>query len=147
MTTLGYGLVLLAALASCNGNTPVQPEAGAPKPAQESEADGAGAELELRFDETADHAVLEIEWVDLEDSRCPTGVQCIWAGQLVTTLEVRRGTDEPERIELLRRVGDDPEAVTALGFEFRLLDVQPHPKDGVTIERDDYVATIEVAQP
>lgn len=147
MMSVGFSLVLFIALASCSGGTPVQPDSGADPSPQSAEADDAGGAVDLRLDDAVEVDDLRIEWLDLEDSRCPTGVQCIWAGQLVATLDVRRETDEPTRIELLRRVGDDPEPVTAAGFEFRLLDVQPHPKDGVTIERSDYVATIEIAQP
>ena len=134
---------LVLALASCGGHSPAEPEAAVASAQQDSD-EASSPTVELRLDRAFAHAELKIKWVELEDSRCPIGVNCIWAGQLVATFEVAREGGDPERIELITPVGRDPQPAEALGYRFRLLDVEPHPKEGVTIERGDYLATVEI---
>jgi hypothetical protein len=52
---------------------------------------GASAEL-------APGVTLTFEAVD--DSRCPPGVQCVWAGRLSYRFSIRRGSDAPESFTL-----------------------------------------------
>jgi len=52
---------------------------------------GASAEL-------APGVTLTFESVD--DSRCPPGVQCVWAGRLGYRFSIRRGGDAPESFTL-----------------------------------------------
>ena len=52
---------------------------------------GASAEL-------APGVTLTFEAVD--DSRCPPGVQCVWAGRLGYRFSIRRGGDAPESFTL-----------------------------------------------
>ena len=70
---------------------------------------------------------------------------CVWAGQTVVTVEVWRGDEERLELELLRRAGRDPEPARALGRQLRLINVEPHPKEGITPARGDQVARIEIA--
>lgn len=50
-----------------------------------------------RFD-LAPGVVITFESVD--DSRCPPGVQCIWAGRLSYRFSIRRGGEAPESFTL-----------------------------------------------
>ena len=36
----------------------------------------------------------------VDDSRCPPGVQCVWAGKLSYRFSIRRGSDAPESFTL-----------------------------------------------
>jgi hypothetical protein len=78
-----------------------------------------------------------------EDSRCPAGVQCAWAGDAVATFMVERPPGAAAQLTLHtngryeREFGVDQ-------FVVRLEDVKPYPKDGVTIAPDDYRATVVV---
>lgn len=63
----------------------------APRPGAVTLARGASAEL-------APGVVLTFEAVD--DSRCPPGVQCVWAGRLIYRFSIRRGSDAPESFTL-----------------------------------------------
>ncbi|MCP4200486.1 MAG: hypothetical protein GY769_00965 [bacterium] len=141
--------MVIALAAGCGGATPVSPEPipAAVEQSSDSPGEGTAAEITLRYDETVEFQELELRWLELEDSRCPIGVKCIWAGQMVVTVEAARGDDKPLEVELLRRVGREPETAEALGYELRLLEVDPHPKEGVTPERGDYVARIEITGP
>lgn len=136
-------------VAGCSGATPVSPE---PTPealdlGSSASGEGAGTTIELRFDETVEYEDLELRWLELEDSRCPIGVTCIWEGQIVATVEVARGEAEPLELELVLRAGIEPESSRAFDHELLLQGVDPHPKDGVTPERSDYVARIAIVEP
>ena len=69
------------ALAACA--TPAAPKPAGPFTLER----GASAEL-------APGVTLTFESVD--DSRCPPGVQCVWAGRLSYRFSIRRGGDAPE---------------------------------------------------
>jgi hypothetical protein len=106
-----------------------------------------GAVIELRFDETVAYQDLELRWLRLDDSRCPIGVTCVWEGQIIATVEVARGAEGSVELELRLQVGIEPETSRAFDHELVLQGVAPHPKDGVTPERSDYVARIEIVDP
>jgi hypothetical protein len=59
----------------------------------------------------------------LEDSRCPAGVTCVWAGRARVRIEVQRGNGRPASIEL----ATTPEAnvANAGGVTWELQDVEP----------------------
>ncbi len=141
--------VVALAIAGCGGASPPSPGPVAPTAngAPASSNPATVAELELRFDETAAYEDLELRWLELEDSRCPIGVVCVWAGQIVVTLEAARAVEVPVEVELVLRVGSEPESAPAFGYTLRLQGVDPHPKEGVTPERGDYVARVEIAGP
>lgn len=62
----------------------------------------------------------------IEDSRCPSGTDCPWAGRFIAGMTMKRRADNSVRafeVEL-----DKP--VSVLGYSVQLSDVRPHPKDG-----------------
>jgi hypothetical protein len=147
MSRLSIILVLAAAVCGCGGGTPTAPEqssgtAGALGAASPDASETAT--VELRYDETIAFRDLEMRWLDLQDSRCPIGVTCVWAGQMIATVEVVHITQGTTQVELLRRAGREPEVSYAFDYDLRLLDVSPHPKENVTPDRGDYVMHIEV---
>ncbi|MCB1701181.1 MAG: hypothetical protein KDI14_10120 [Halioglobus sp.] len=102
---------------------------GAPNPA---------AIVELRFDEIGRYGELQLRWLTLDDSRCPTGSACVWAGQIAVTLEVVDPRQAAVEVKLLHPLRGQPAAVSALGCELRLLGVDPYPKEGREPARGDY---------
>lgn len=78
----------------------------------------------------------------VEDSRCPSGVQCVWAGRLSYRFSIRRGDAAPDTFTLSPA---QPEAApAALGGHRIVLDVDtipPAPPQGTSI---DYRATFSV---
>ncbi len=72
----------------------------------------------------------------IEDSRCPTGAVCVWAGQVVAEVKTGDGA-EPHPL----RPG---ESVTAGGYRVRLLRVEPYPTSPAAIAPSDYRATLAV---
>ena len=149
MSRTGRAFVVALAVATGSGGVLVGSEApsGAGTPQPSSSSEGTGQQVELRFDETAEYRDLKLRWLEVEDSRCPIGVQCVWAGQVVVTVEATRGEEGPVELELVLRVGRDPRAVRAFAHELLLKGVDPPPRPGVTPERSHYLALLEITRP
>jgi hypothetical protein len=71
-----------------------------------------------------------------EDSRCPTGVSCVWAGRFIAAMTLtRQGAAEQFKLSL-----DKP--VSVHGYSVQLSAALPAPgKDGAP-DLDDYVLTV-----
>jgi hypothetical protein len=80
----------------------------------------------------------------VEDSRCPTGVQCIWAGNGKVSVRLSKDKIEPVSLELNTSAG--PKSSTYQGYEVRLVSLDPYPKNGSTISKDAYVVTLMVGK-
>lgn len=65
---------------------------GAPRPAGPFTLEPGG------FAEVAPGVTVTFE--SFEDSRCPPGVHCVWAGKLSYRFSIRRGSDAPESFTL-----------------------------------------------
>ena len=87
---------------------------------------------------------LEIDSV-LTDSRCPTGVNCVWEGNA----EVRFNLIMEGSSQYSFNLNTNPKFQTDTllnGFRFSLVGVLPYPEYGETIEHDDYKVEIVVAE-
>lgn len=81
---------------------------------------------------------ITITLTDVQESRCPSGMQCIWAGYAAVTLQLTDATATPQtaRINLLAR--DLPTytldsvnvTLNQKKYWLRLLDVSPYPGTG-----------------
>jgi hypothetical protein len=91
-----------------------------------------GGQLTVRFLEVAD------------DSRCPTGAQCAWAGEGVVLLRLARTGSEPAEVTL--RTTPDKESATYQGYRVVLRELDPHPRVGGS-PPETYRATLEVRRP
>ena len=78
-----------------------------------------------------------------EDSRCPNGTTCVWAGDAAVELIATDTEGSPYRIILHTHATLERE-VEFDGHLLRLLNVEPYPRDGSTIEPDQYIALLEV---
>ncbi len=72
------------------------------------------------------------------DSRCPTGAQCVWAGEAVVLFTV--GSNQQVSLTL----GTDASKATVIvrDKQFTIVALKPQPKVNETIAKGDYVATI-----
>jgi hypothetical protein len=79
-----------------------------------------------------------------EDSRCPTGVECIWAGNGKVVLRLSK----PRRRTALMRLntGVDPKQSSYQLYEVKLVSLNPYPKKDVKIKKREYVATLIVSK-
>ena len=90
-------------------------------------------------------AKLTIRFLELvEDSRCPTGVQCIWAGNGKIKVSVKRGTAAAKVFEMDTNGAHN--TITHGGYKITLKGLTPHPAENVRIDRNGYVATFDVGK-
>lgn len=92
--------------------------------------------------QTVSYDKLTLRVIAINDSRCPIGTQCVWAGQIVVALEVINHLKEKKQIELVRK--REPKQVTVFGYDFLLQNVTPHPKDGKNIQLDEQSVTLQI---
>ena len=89
----------------------------------------AGSGLRLRFARLA------------EDSRCPTDVQCVWAGNARVGIRLQPGDTVAEL-----NTGVDPRTVTHGGYVIELVELTPRPARGRTPSPSEYVATLRATR-
>ncbi|MBK8567753.1 MAG: hypothetical protein IPN76_31655 [Saprospiraceae bacterium] len=84
-----------------------------------------------------------------EDSRCPTGVNCVWEGEAIVQLSVEKEDDAiVETLTTNPREGQMlPDKFTAFGHGVKLLQVMPYPEAGSSIEEGDYVIRLIIGEP
>jgi hypothetical protein len=91
-----------------------------------------------------DESDVKLRLISLEDSRCPIGMKCIWAGQLIVTLEVLNEFEEKIEVKLTRK--REPEIAHAFGYRLLLLSVEPYPKKGKDIQLSDQIIQFEITK-
>ncbi|WP_299079477.1 hypothetical protein [uncultured Paraglaciecola sp.] len=101
-----------------------------------------GSEVTLSAGEELAYQEIKLAVIAVEDSRCPTGEQCIWEGQVKVTLEVSNNHSEKTVVTLLNQ----PKSATAnaLGYRIRLVDVAPHPKKGKVIPQLSQIIKLQI---
>jgi len=102
--------------------------------------------ISISLDETVNYDDLEIRWLEMMDSRCPTGVQCVWAGEVKVILEATEGGNEPVELQLTWQVRRGSTKATVGGYEMELMDVKPFPSQKVKPHRSDHVAEIKITR-
>lgn len=78
-----------------------------------------------------------------EDSRCPTGVTCIWEGDAVAELRVQTRADDAVTVRLHTNARFEGQAA-AHGVTVVLERLQPHPKADTPVPAEAYVATVRL---
>lgn len=92
---------------------------------------------------------LTVELVEINDSRCPVKVTCIWAGHAAVTLQVGKpgspagrvviGTDAPDSMGLPGDANYD-------GYSFHLVELERGDAEGSTTDAPAQRATISVTR-
>lgn len=144
--------LIAIALSGCTGASALSPTSGGESiPPTERTVNARPAKptkvMELSYDKTVDYRDIELRWLTLKDSRCPIGVNCMWAGQIQATVEVVHSERGKIELELLRRAAREPEVEIAFGHELRLREVLPNPKVNVVPDRSEYRMFVEIGQP
>ena len=79
-----------------------------------------------------------------EDSRCPEGVTCVWAGNAKVVLRVSKARRRSATMRLNTNL--DPKQDAYGGYDVKLVGLSPHPKKNVPIRKKNYVATLIVSR-
>jgi hypothetical protein len=102
-------------------------------------------EINISETETVAGTALKVKFAEvLEDSRCPTGAQCVWAGRVRIRIEVQKGEDEPASYEI--ESGKTVSAAELDCLQISLKSLTPHPSSGSPTNNSDYKATISVTK-
>ncbi|MBP7776307.1 MAG: hypothetical protein KA371_04210 [Acidobacteria bacterium] len=124
----------------------------APRPHDAASAptgpDGQEAVTTLRIGESftapGTRTVVTVENVS-DDSRCPADADCVWAGDATVTLRVQPAAGPAEHLAL--HVSDaSSHSATAGGLRLRLVRLDPEPRAGQSINREQYVVAISVTK-
>lgn len=100
------------------------------------------ARIKINNSKRLPNSRISIRFLELvEDSRCPTGVQCIQAGVARIKIEVR-GVHGPATFT----VDTNGKAADVQGFRVSLTALTPAPANNIRINRNGYVATFVVSR-
>jgi hypothetical protein len=110
-------------------------------------SDGAeiGEPFTLKVNQTEhlESAGLDVTFVNVtEDSRCPSDVTCVWAGQVSVVVDVKAPSGSNQLT--LTLTGGQSEAKAVGNYSIRLADIQPYPLSTKEILPSDYVATLQI---
>lgn len=119
----------LAALTACADNKPDGP---APPPKS----------IELKHGGTIEEGDLSIHFASVSsDSRCPTGVQCVWAGNAEIVLEL---SGDGNHAATLNTNPQFARSYQTSKYVVTLKELKPYPEAGQDIAMNDYIAVLTV---
>jgi hypothetical protein len=85
---------------------------------------------------------LKIKFIEVvSDSRCPTGVQCIWAGEVSCLVEITFNNSKIEKT--ITQQGSSLAKTDFNGYQITA-NVQPYPKAGQSIDKEDYRLQLKI---
>jgi hypothetical protein len=112
-----------------------------------AEAKGKNNSVTVRVhqEKSVPSAGFKIKFVEMvEDSRCPEGTACVWAGNAKVKIEVRKGRSTAKIFELNSTT--QPNMIEYSGYEIKFTSLTPRPAVNVRINPDKYIATFEVTK-
>jgi len=80
-----------------------------------------------------------------QDSRCPSDVVCVWAGEATITLEAVKGV-QLKTFNLTVGAGSQNDSADFAGYTITVVGLEPYPKASNPTKKSDYVATIQVVK-
>ena len=87
-------------------------------------------------------AGMQMQFVGInEDSRCPRGTTCVWAGQVKVNLSITTGQQPASSHEIL-----EGEAAAVAGYQVKVVRVVPYPENTTPIPPANYRVTLQVAK-
>ncbi len=106
-----------------------------------------GKEFVLGFGQTAviKSEDLKVQFSDvLADSRCPSDVQCIWAGEVKVSLSIHKNDQKNLGIYEFTSQAGILAVQNIEGYSVKLVSVNPYPISTKTIEKPEYNLTLLV---
>lgn len=81
-----------------------------------------------------------------EDSRCPEGTTCMWAGQVTANITIGDSESSQTFDFRLEGKGTKPATKKFKEYSVNLMQVTPYPQDGTKIEKEKYAVQLKVLQ-
>jgi hypothetical protein len=109
-----------------------------------------GTTIALHIGETIQADGLTITLVRVvEDSRCPSNVNCAWSGQIVVEVAISVPNASPELLQL-KLLGTglklEPSTLIKAGGQVQLTGATPYPSSPDRIQPDAYVITLQLSK-
>ena len=99
----------------------------------------------LKIGETASiDSELKMTLLDIEDSRCPSDVVCVWQGTVLAKIQLEKG-DQDLGIHTIPMETIEGNEQTFEGHHIRLTNVEPYPISSIPIQSTDYSLTFFVS--
>lgn len=137
--------ILLLVLSACSDpNNKIDSEK---TPAHVDELFTVDTTIELGNDESAINSKGQrIRAAVLNDSRCPTGVECVWEGEAKVQITIQQSNGNPLILVLSTRNNLNSEEVWIDGRLYRIsvVSVLPYPKAGQQIPLNKYRVVLDV---
>ena len=108
----------------------------------ENEQDKLGTGFEEKFRPDTEYFMdnsLKFKIIEINDSRCPTDVVCIWAGKADVKIKVESPVSETFVLSTLENKID-----TVGNYSFELIEVSPYPVSTKTIKTEEYKVTLKI---
>lgn len=96
------------------------------------EVSAEGGRLKIKFESVTD------------DSRCPQGVTCVWAGNAEVVFKVKTTDGEAASIKLNTNI--NPREVEYHGYRIKLGSLSPYPKKDEQIAPSQYEAVLVISK-
>ena len=80
------------------------------------------------------------------ESRCPTGVQCVWEGNAAISIEVSKKRKKSAQAILNTNTAIQPNELAYKKYRIKLLGLNPYPRIDEKIEAKDYEAVMIVTK-
>jgi hypothetical protein len=129
MKTIGIYLIFLTLIVSgCKKNA-------------ETDASDLEKEVKLKAGEayTAQKENLTVTVKKITDSRCPTGVVCVWAGEATVWLDVNDGKSWEVVLKTVHQPID-----TVNNYVFKLINVLPYPVYQVEVPDSEKIVVLQI---
>ena len=95
-------------------------------------------ELKIEFGERVSYEDLKLYFYDIEDSRYPSDVTCIWEGKVAAMIHI---SNQTHKIGGSKEIGYPVTYISP--YTVTVVDVKPYP---ISIEKPYYVATLEITK-
>ena len=80
----------------------------------------------------------------LEDSRCPTGAVCVWAGNVKIKIQIGKKGGAAEGFELNTNL--KPQTIEYKGFQIKITSLSPRPGENVKATASKHSAIFEITR-
>ena len=106
-------------------------------------------QFSLKVNQTASEpASISVKFLDVTgDSRCPSGVACIWQGDVTAVVNIMKNNQDMGNFNLINGLSDkNATAQIARVYLLELVKVEPYPSNGTHIQLSNYTATFVLSQ-
>lgn len=101
-----------------------------------------GQPFSLGLNQTGHVQDLDVWFTEVIDSRCPSDVVCIWAGQVSILVHLQDSSGSLKQLNLALGSPEAPSTRSFGNYSISLIDVQPYPISTEQTPQTDYVATL-----